>query len=306
MKKLNLLIILLLIIFLITIYGCKKEAKTSDIIISVLDENGKPLQDVNITLDGKSGKSDSQGKITFSKLNPGSYNLKATKEGFEDYEESVNVSEGEKKEIKVTLIKKSEFEEIKNYTDIPSFHLIAEYRGKDPENDQKIEIITEDYGKRQYLRATNLNTGKLYSEIFIDEDTAKIRYKEDGEFYEVKRELVGSIAESFYVMVNDLVNVVRENFNEKIKLPEGSIEVSIKKVLTEEVNNYSATEYQFSGETTYQNEKTKFLYRIWLINSGKYKNYPTKLIATMSFSDGSMLSYTINIFELGEAKVPKS
>lgn len=306
MKKLNLLIILLLIISLITIYGCKKEAKTSDIIISVLDENGKPLQDVNITLDGKSGKSDSQGKITFSKLNPGSYNFKATKDEFEDYEDSITISEGEKKEIKVILNKKSEFEEVKYYSDISSYHVIAEYRDKDAKFSQKIELITEDFGKREYLKVTNLFTGELYSEIFIDEKTAKIRYEEKGQFYEMKREEVGDISDTFHSMVNELVTGVMKDYNDKIKIPQGSLEYSIKKVGTEKVNNYSTTKYDYTGETTYQNEKTKFLYEIWLINSGKYKNFPTKLNAIMSFQDGSMLSYTINIFELGEAKVPKS
>lgn len=283
----------------------RKKQKTSDIIISVLDENGKPLQDVNITLDGKSGKSDSKGNITFSKLTPGSYNFKATKEGFEDYEDSITLSEGEKKEIKVTLNKKSELEEIKYYSDISSYHVIAEYRDKDAKFDQKIELITEDFGKREYLKVTNLFTGELYSEIFMDEKIAKIRYEEKGEFYEMKREEVGSISDSFHSMVNELVNGVMKDYNEKIKIPQGSLEYSIKKVGTDKVNNYSTTKYEYTGETTYKNEKTKFLYEIWLINSGKYKNFPTKLNAIMSFQDGSMVSYTINIFELGEAKVPK-
>lgn len=271
MKKFNLLIILLLIFSLISIYGCKKEAKTNDIIISVLDENGKPLQDVNITLDGKSGKSDSKGNITFSKLTPGSYNFKATKDDFEDYEDSITLSEGEKKEIKVTLNKKSEFEEIKYYSDISNYHVIAEYRDKDGKFSQKIELITEDFGKMEYLKVTNLFTGELYSEIFIDEKTTKIRYDEKGQFYEMKREEVRDISNTFHSKVYELVTKVLKDYNDKIKIPQGSLEYSIKKVGTEKVNNYSTTKYDYTGETTYQNDKTKFLYEIWLIVLGEAK-----------------------------------
>ncbi len=136
--------------------------------------------------------------------------------------------------------------------------------------------------------------------------TAKIRYDEKGQFYEMKREEVRDISNTFHSMVNELVTGVIKDYNYRIKIPQGLLEYSIKKVGTEKVNNYSTTKYDYTGETTYQNDKTKFLYEIWLINSGKYKNFPTKLNAIMSFQDGSMLSYIINIFELGEAKVPKS
>ncbi len=304
MKKLNFLIILILIFSLTIIYGCKKVEKKGDLTVYVYDNENKPIESANLNLDGKTGKTDSSGKYTFTKLDYGSYTLKISKEGFEDEEEDLTFSEGGKNEIKITLNKKEEFEEIKNYSDIDSFHIIAEYRDKKAKYDQKFEIISENYGKKEYLKSTNLNTGELYAEIFMDEKTAKIRYKEKGEFYEMKREEVGSIAESFYTMVNDLVNGVKEEFNKTIKFPDGSINLSVKKVGTEKVNNYSTMKYEYSGETTYQNEKTKFLYEIWVIDSGKYKNYPTKINAIMSFQDGSMISYTINIFELGEAKVP--
>ncbi|MCX8095786.1 MAG: carboxypeptidase-like regulatory domain-containing protein [Caldisericia bacterium] len=305
MKKINFLLILFLIIIFITFYGCKKETKTSDIIVTIQDIDGTSIQDANITFDGKSGKSDSQGKYTFSKIEKGSYNLKITKEGFEDFEETIDISQGEKREVKVVLNKKSEFEEIKNYSEIESFHVIAEYRGKEGKNDQKIELITENFGKKEYMKVVNLYTGKLYAEIFTDEKTAKIRYGEKEDFYEMKREEVGSLSESFHSMINELVDGIKEEFNEKIKIPQGSLEYSLKRVGTEKINNYQTIKYEYSGEANYQNEKTKFLYEIWAINSGKYKNYPTKINAIMSFQDGSMISYTINIFELGEAKVPK-
>ena len=305
MRILKILLILVLIFSFITIYGCKKEAKTSDIFVSVIDIDGKPIQDANILIDGMSGKSDSQGKCTFYKLSPGSFKVRVTKEGYEDYEDSIDISVGEKKEIKIVLNKKSEFEEIKAYSEIESFHIIAEFREKEDQSGQKVEIISEDFGKKEYIKVINLKTYELNAEIISDEKTAKIRYSEKGEFHEIPREQARTISQGFYVFVNEYANGVKEAFNYKIKLPEGSREHLIRKVGTEKVNNYMTTKYEFIDEVIFQNEKTRVFYEIWVINSGKYKNYPTKLNANMSFNDKSVLTFTINIFELGEAKIPK-
>lgn len=302
MKK---LFFLTLIIFLsIYFFGCGKRVIKNDINITVFDEKNNPLKGVNLSLDDKTGITDNNGKYTFSQVEEGSYILKVSKEGFEEKEESILITEGKKQEIKIVLIEKASFDEIKNYSDIKSFHIVLEYRTKEGKYDQKIEIISEDYGKKEYLKTTNLNTGKFQNEIYMDEKIAKIRYDEKGDFYEMKREEIGSIAGSFSSMVNELVNGVKEDFNTSIKTPEGSVNVSIKKVGTEKVNNYNATKYSYEGESTYQNQKTKFKNEIWIINSGEYKNYPTKINAMLVFEDESTESFTINIFELGEAKVP--
>lgn len=303
MKKLNFLIILILILSFVTIFGCKKVEKKADLTVYVYDSENNPLPSANLNLNGKVGLTDSSGKYTFTQLDYGSYTLKISKEEFEDKEESVDISQSGKNEIKVVLNKKEEISEIKNYSDIESFHLIAEYRTKEGKYDYKIEIISENFGKREYLKTVDLNTNKLYAEIFMDEKVAKVRYEEGGDFYELKREEVGSIAESFSSLVNDLVYSIKDEFEKSIKTPEGSLKVSIRKVGTETVNGYSTTKYVNEGETTYQNEKGKFMYEIWIINKGEYKNYPTKFNGIISVEDG-MYSFTINIFDLGKAKVP--
>jgi len=298
--------IFLALIALLCIYafGCGKKVVKNDINVTVLDGNSNPIKDVNLSLDGKSGKTDSEGKYTFTQIEDGTYVLKASKEGFEEKEEEILVSEGKRQEIKLILTKKSEFEEIKNYSEVESFHILAIYREKDSKYDQQFEVISEDYGKKEYVKSTNLNTGEVYAEIYMDEKVAKIKYGKEGNWIEMKREEIESIAESFSSMVNELVNNIKEDFNKSIKTPAGSINVSIKKVGTEKVNNYNTTKYVYEGESTYQNQKTKFMYEIWTINGGEYKNYPTKLNIIMTFDDSSQHSYTINIFELGQAKVP--
>lgn len=301
MKKLTFLI-LFTIFILIFSFGCGKKVIKNDIYVTVLDSENNSLSDVNITLDGKSGKTDKDGKYKFPQIEEGSYILKAIKDGYEDGTENILVSEGKSQYIKIVLNKKASFEEIKSFSDVPSFHLIGEYRTKDAMGDQKVEIISEDFGKREYLKVTDLYSGELFSEMYLDEKVGRIRYEENGDVMELKREEIGSITESFKSMTSDLIDGLRNEFNEKIKTPEGEVSYSIKKEKDEIVNNYSTTKYIYEGETTYQNEKTKFKHEIWIINKGEYKNMVTKINGMMLFEDG-MYSYTINIFDYGKAKV---
>jgi hypothetical protein len=301
MKKLNFLT-LITIFILIFSFGCVKKVIKNDIYVTVLDSENKPLNDVNLTLDGKIGKTDKDGKYKFPQIEEGSYTLKAIKDGYEDSTENILVSEGKSQNIKIVLNKKATFEEIKSFSDISSFHLIGEYRTIDAKGDQKVEIISEDNGKREYLKVTDLYTNKLISEMYLDEKVGRIRYEENGNVMELKREELGSITESFKSMTSDLIEGLRGEFNERIKTPEGVVTYSIKKEKEENVNNYSTTKYVYEGETTYQNEKAKFRHEIWVINKGEYKNIVTKINGMLIVEDG-MYSYTINIFDYGKAKV---
>jgi hypothetical protein len=264
MKKLNFLT-LITIFILIFSFGCVKKVIKNDIYVTVLDSENKPLNDVNLTLDGKIGKTDKDGKYKFPQIEEGSYTLKAIKDGYEDSTENILVSEGKSQNIKIVLNKKATFEEIKSFSDISSFHLIGEYRTIDAKGDQKVEIISEDNGKREYLKVTDLYTNKLISEMYLDEKVGRIRYEENGNVMELKREELGSITESFKSMTSDLIEGLRGEFNERIKTPEGVVTYSIKKEKEENVNNYSTTKYVYEGETTYQNEKAKFRHEIWVI-----------------------------------------
>jgi hypothetical protein len=302
MKKIIFLTLIITIFILSFSFGCGKKVIKNDINVTILDSENKPLSDVNLTLDGKSGKTDKDGKYKFPQIEEGSYTLKASKDGYEDGTENILVSEGKSQNIKIVLNKKASFEEIKSFSDISSFHLIGEYRTIDAKGDQKVEIISEDNGKREYLKVTDLYTNKLISEMYLDEKVGRIRYEENGNVMELKREELGSITESFKSMTSDLIEGLRGEFNERIKTPEGVVTYSIKKEKEENVNNYSTTKYVYEGETTYQNEKAKFRHEIWVINKGEYKNMVTKINGMLIVEDG-MYSYTINIFDYGKAKV---
>jgi len=302
MKKIIFLTLIITIFILSFSFGCGKKVIKNDIYVTVLDSENKPLSDVNLTLDSKSGKTDKDGKYKFPQIEEGSYTLKASKDGYEDSTENILVSEGKSQNIKIVLNKKATFEEIKSFSDISSFHLIGEYRTIDAKGDQKVEIISEDNGKREYLKVTDLYTNKLISEMYLDEKVGRIRYEENGNVTELKREELGSITESFKSMTSDLIEGLRGEFNERIKTPEGVVTYSIKKEKEENVNNYSTTKYVYEGETTYQNEKAKFKHEIWVINKGEYKNMVTKINGMIILEEG-MYSYTINIFDYGKAKV---
>ncbi|MGQ9844966.1 MAG: hypothetical protein ACUVQN_01980, partial [Caldisericia bacterium] len=100
------------------------------------------------------------------------------------------------------------------------------------------------------------------------------------------------------------VDNLTKDFNENIKTPEGSILYSINKIGYESINNYSTIKYLMKGKTKFENEQFEMESSIWIINSGEYKNYPTKFIYILHLKDGDTI-YTINILEYGKAKVPE-
>jgi len=301
MKKLILMTIIFLFSF--SILSCGKKVIKNDINVTVFDSKNSPLKDVNLSLDGKTGKTDENGKFTFSQVEEGTYTLIASKDGFSDSSENILISEGKKQEIKITLKEKIAFEEIKDFSDIDSFEMIIEYKTQDDSEKQKIEIIRENYGKKEYLKVIDLKTEKITTELLIDGDKAKIRYEEE-EWHELPKEQVESISESFWSLAKDIVDNVREDFNYSFKTPEGEISYSVDKIGDENVNDYITTKYVIKGKTIEMNNgEIQLEYQIWIINKGDYKNYPSRVIFNYNAKE-SELMYTINIYKYGEAKVP--
>lgn len=303
MKKIILFTLISILFLSVSLFACGKKVIKNDINVFVSDSKNNPLNDVNLTLDGKTGKTDNNGNYTFKQVEEGTYTLKASKDGYEEGSENILVSEGKTQLIKIVLKEKVVFEEVKNYSELKSFKMVIEYKEPTSNINQKIEIIREDFGKKEYMKVVDLKTGKTQTEMVMDENKAKIRY-EEKEWFELPRSEVGSLTESFSSFAKDLVDNATKDFNENIKTPEGSFSYSIDKIGSESINNYSTTKYLMKGKTKVENEQFELEAYIWVINSGEYKNYPTKINYTLHLKDKDMV-YTINILEYGKAKVPE-
>jgi len=301
MKKL--ILISLIILFSFSILSCGKKVIKNDINVTVFDNKNNPLKDVNLSLDGKIGKTDENGKFTFTQIEEGTYTLIASKDGFLDSSENILISEGKKQEIKITLKEKLASEEIKDFSDIDSFEMTIEYKTQDDSEEQKIEIIRENYGEKEYIKVIDLKIEKITTELLINGDKAKIRY-EGEEWYELPKEQIGSISESFWSLAKDIVNSVREDYNYGVKTPEGEISYSVDKIGDENVNDYSTTKYIIKGKAIEMNNgEIQLEYQIWIINKGDYKNYPSRVIFNYNTEEDELI-YKIDIYKYGEAKVP--
>jgi len=87
MKKVGVLLVVLMCVAVL-FAGCAKKGTAG---ISVVDESGKPVASVTVTLGEKSAQTDSQGKAVFENVKEGGYTLKVTGEGAIPYEENVTV-----------------------------------------------------------------------------------------------------------------------------------------------------------------------------------------------------------------------
>lgn len=303
MKKIILLVLISILFLSVSLLACGKKVIKNDINVFVSDSKNNPLIDVDLTLDGKIGKTDSNGNYTFKQVEEGTYTLKASKDGYEEKSDNILVSEGKTQHIKIVLKEKVAFEEVKNYSELKSFKMVIEYKEPTSNINQKIEIIREDFGNKEYMKVVDLKTSKTQTEMVMDENKAKIRY-EEKEWFELPRSEVGNLTEAFSSFAKEAVDNLTKDFNENIKTPEGSISYSINKIGSESINNYSTIKYLMKGKTKFENEQFEMESSIWIINSGEYKNYPTKFIYILHLKDGDTI-YTINILEYGEAKVPE-
>lgn len=303
MKKIILLVLISILFLSVSLLACGKKVIKNDINVFVSDSKNNPLIDVDLTLDGKIGKTDSNGNYTFKQVEEGTYTLKASKDGYEEKSDNILVSEGKTQHIKIVLKEKVAFEEVKNYSELKSFKMVIEYKEPTSNINQKIEIIREDFGNKEYMKVVDLKTSKTQTEMVMDENKAKIRY-EEKEWFELPRSEVQKLTEAFSSFAKEAVDNLTKDFNENIKTPEGSISYSINKIGSESINNYSTIKYLMKGKTKFENEQFEMESSIWIINSGEYKNYPTKFIYILHLKDGDTI-YTINILEYGEAKVPE-
>jgi hypothetical protein len=74
----------------------------------VVDEDGKPIKDATVHLDGKRTETNRKGEFIFRNVKPGKYTVKVSKAGYDDSSKQVTVEPRKTEEIEITLYKKGE------------------------------------------------------------------------------------------------------------------------------------------------------------------------------------------------------
>jgi hypothetical protein len=303
MKKV-IAVTIILLLFVAVFAGCSGGGSTtpkmSKVNISVADEGGKAVSGVNLSMGDYSGTTDSSGKYTFNDVKSGSYTVKALKEGYEDVSTDVTVGEGESKTVNLTLKEEVVTEEIKDYSQIKSYKLTFEVKSSSDKGDQKIEILQDDYGKKQHMTVVDLKTGETQFEMYIDGEKAKIR--SDDTWMEMPASQVSSISGGFIAIVDTMAVGVRTSYNTSVKTSAGSASYSISRVGSETVNDYPTIKYLMKANVTSEGEQTISQAEIWVISSGSYKNYPTRMVISVT-NKGETDTVTFNVSDFGKVVI---
>jgi len=303
MKKIVVMGIILLL-FVGVFVGCSggggTTTKMSKVDVSVADDSGNTLSGVSLTIGSYSGTTDSSGKYTFTDVKSGSYTLKAIKDGYKDASTDVTVGEGESKTVNLALNKKAVAEEIKDYSKLKGYKATIEVKSSSGTGNQKIEILQDDYGKKQHITVIDSKTGENQFELYLDGDKAKIR--SDDTWVEMSDEQVKGITQGFLAFVDAAVTGVRAGYNASVKTLEGSASYSINEVGSETVNDYPAIKYLMKAMATSVGEQTIPEAEVWVISSGSYKNYPTRMIISV-INKGETDTMTVNSLDFDKVTI---
>ncbi|MEA3314179.1 MAG: carboxypeptidase regulatory-like domain-containing protein [Caldisericota bacterium] len=295
MKKI--IVLVLAIVLLAGLFvGCsgggETQPKTSTITVSVFDEDGNTLSDVSLTMGDYSGETGDSGKYMFNDVESASYTIRASKDGHEDESEDIVVSAGENKTVLLTLKKvEEEAEELKNYSSEKSYRAVMEGQ-LSPGGINRIIIEHDNYGNSQHL--TIYDEDEKEFEMYIVDDKAKTLM--DNEWMDVPLEQVQVMLSTGYLNLPEaMASGAAESYNTAITTPDFSY--GVEKIGRETVNGYPTTKYHMFSKITSEEETGTS--DIWIINSGSYKGYATRMVVTIK-SSGEEETFTINITDLGK------
>jgi len=294
MKKiivLALAIVLLAGVFVGCGGGGETQPKTSTVTVSVFNEGGNALSGVSLTMGDYSGKTGNNGKYVFNDVESASYTIQASKDGHEDESEDIVVSEGENKTVSLTLKEvEEEAEELKNYSTEKSYRAVMEGQSSSG-GINRIVIEHDNYGNSQHL--TIYDEGEKEFEMYIVDDKAKMLM--DDDWMDVPLEQVQAMSTGYLNLLEGMASGATESYNIAITNPDFSY--GVEKIGRETVNGYPTTKYHMFSKITSEEETGTS--DIWIINSGPYKEYATRMVITIK-SSGEEETMTINITDFGK------
>ncbi len=271
--------------------GGEVQPKTSTVTVSVLDGDGNALSGVNLTMGDRSGETEDNGEYMFNDVESASYTIQVSKDGYEGESEDIVVSAGENKTVSLTLQKaEEEAEELKNYSTEKSYRAVMEGRSSSG-GINRIIIEHDNYGNSQHL--TIYDEGEKEFEMYIVDDKAKMLM--DNEWMDVPFEQVQAMSTGYLNLLAGMASGAAESYNIAISNPDFSYGVEM--IGRETVNGYSAIKYHMFSKITSEEETGTS--DIWIINSGSYKGYATRMIITIK-SSGEEETMTINITDFGK------
>jgi hypothetical protein len=308
MKKILLVVVVLLFVSVLFV-GCsggnsgsnpKNEPKVASLEVHVTDQSGDAVSEASVLMEDLNKLTNSEGKVTFENVKPGTYKITARKDDFEDQTKIVNVEAGNNKTVVLSINKKENkigATEIESLSKTKSYKLVAEML-EDGKSNGKFVVFSDNYGKDQHFLVYN-DKGGVELEVVMVNDKARVKSGDNGKWMDMPATAVKAMTNATIGMAENAVNGLVTEFNEVVKDSKGTVTYSIKKMGTETVNGYSTVKYRFSGEGSTQEESGKVTADMWIVNSGKFKGYMT-LVEIKSMSNNEKpAEMKINITDIG-------
>ncbi len=270
----------------------------AQLIVTVKDDAGNALSGAIVSLNSENEKStDSSGKVIFDSLKPGDYEVKAEKEGYEPAGNDVTLKEGDKQTLNLVLKREVEqVEEAKKFSDLKSYKAIVEFTSNDDNDNGKIVLIQDNYGKEKHITIYGKD-GKVQFELYVVGDKAKMRSGNE-KWTEIPSTAAEGLTGSTLGFAEGMMNNTVSYFNEAA---EGKNErYSIKRVGSETVNGYPTYKYHLIAEGGTGENKGSVVGDIWIIRKGPYKDYTTRMILKYSDASGVKTTFTANLVDIGK------
>jgi hypothetical protein len=302
MKKIiivSFVLVLILGIFVGCSGGGGTQPKTAQVNVSVVDDGGTPVSGASLTMGSYSGTTDNSGKYTFSDVTSGTYTIDAVKEGYDDSSSDISVDEGETKNVNLVMAKQAAAAEMKDYSKLKSYKAVIESVSSSGTS-QKIEMLQDEYGSKQHITVTDLKTGEVQFELYLEGDKAKMR--SDDTWTDMPAAQASGITQGLLTFIESMVSGVTNSYNVAVTTPQGSANYSVSKEGTATVNGYATVKYLMKAKATSGAGETIAQAEIWIISGGAYKDYATRMIMNIT-NNGKTDTLTVDASDFGNVVV---
>jgi len=264
MKKIDILIILMLV-FSVFLTGCKSAQPTTyNLTITVKDADGKAVEGAEVTLGEGDYSTDSKGVVSVKGLTEAEVYVFILKDGYESIDETVVLKKGDNKKS-YTLKKLEVIEPSKNEDTLLGFDTLNSYSYYMEIGLSKTDIETVIEGFREkpdmFRLIMTTNKGKDTTEIITVGDQGKMKVSGLQDWIDIP----GDYEDPFGGLLIGQGEFARSSFADKLAY-------NVDKIGSETISGLPVIKYHITAK----NKEDKTDLYLWIVTSGDLKNLVAK------------------------------
>ncbi|WP_407919061.1 carboxypeptidase regulatory-like domain-containing protein [Caldisericum exile] len=281
-------------------FGCsggttsQNQTKTYSLTVQVVDAgDNSPIEGVKVSIDGQSGTTDNSGKVEIKNLSSGTYTIKASKEGYSDNSLEVSITDSSKT-VSISLSKQT-LTKLTDLSKAKSYYYTLKVKEVSGKLQTNIEIYVDDFGNKEKLISYNPD-GKVDMEIYVVGDKGLIKMG-GGNNMSVDKDTAKGYIENIASIGQSFVSSFKDEYDNFVITPSGTLTVKVSKGTQ---NGYSTD----SVEYTVNISGAQYTFAGWVINSGEYKGFLTRLLIenkTPNLKSDEIKTIEINVKDFGKS-----